>query len=184
MSTQNTLLRDTILGNEAKEANEKLSVEKMLDRYEASGHKYNLFIKKINISQEQKALVRDYEKARAVQMALEQIKQIVSQGRSTKVDAPDDSDYGKQLSILEKLAASLTGWLGLSSTGMSQESAEGLSVEQRQDNLLHSLSLGATKIKAALESVQGDIDPDILASIERNDPKPNYFEVDDPSKTL
>ncbi len=181
MSIQNTILSGAIAQNSNEELLAKMNLEKLLDRYDHSEKKYNLIIKKINIAQEQRSLVRDYKKTRHGLIALEEIQQIVSQGRSTKVNAPDDSDYGRQLSIMEKIAANLMGWLGLSSTGMSQESEISLSTEQRRDKLVESLNLYTSKIKTALESVKGDIDPELLEAIERGDPEQNALETGDES---
>ena len=184
MTTKDDILRDALMGNKEREIESRLSVEKLLDKYQASSKKYSVVIKRITLAQEQKELVNDYKKVRYGLLALEQIKQVISQGQSTKVGAPDGTDAGKQLSILEKLAANIMGWLGLSSTGMAQESETVLSTEQRYEHLIQSLSFNISKISNALESVQGHIDPEILSAIKAGEAEPNMFENADASKTL
>lgn len=108
-------------------------------------------LKTIEEQQNEKILEKDIIEAETVVEALEKIKNVVIQGKTTKLDAPDGSN---PIRLIDELAAMILGIVGLSDTGLSPESNVRLSQEEHIDFFLYSLDRKITHIKQALDKVK------------------------------
>lgn len=111
-------------------------------------------LKTIEEQRQEKTLEKDIMVAENIVESLEKIKQVVIQGKNHKLNAPDGTDDGRALRLVDKLIAGLLGILGLSDTGLSPENNVRLTREEHTDFLIYGLDRKITHIKQALDKVK------------------------------
>lgn len=134
-------------------------MESLLNKYSRRANAFWSYMTSQEEFQENKAFVKDYRKAKLGLLALEQIEQVIHQGKSVKRGAPDGS---QDISMIEKMTAKLVGWLGLSDTGLSTETHQKyLSQEDRTELLLHSVQRRKLALEKVLSKFESESDESI-----------------------
>lgn len=155
-----SIIQDAFNGTGTSDYSANPSFEKFFVAIESQEDAYHAKLEKVRQKQEHDKLHRDYIRTAGFLTALEAIQQVVIQGKNFKRGAPDGS---QDINFLEKMAAKITGWLGLSDTGMGLESLSGVLDEHtRHELFVKSLDRRVKAVKKAMEDLREDLDNDVV----------------------